>query len=179
MQGRPDEPFDAALRRSFGEPPHGNDYNLVWPNPSGTATWLGWITPHVTLAEAAAVADGETLHVDALGRGGGVLPLMLEIVEAGLTLTGVVQAASWAQTRLRNALSRTQRRLAKEWVDSGLASEPPLALRQYVYSESTWLRSDFDETFGLDRIAGPALLRRLHYDKTSTSPERWEEKPGP
>lgn len=177
VRGMAGEPFDTALRRAFGSPPHGNSFNLVLPNHEGTATWLGWITPNVTLKEAAQVADGQTLHVDALGRGGGILPLMVEMVEAGLTVAGVAQSASWAAKKLTATFKRTQRRLALEWVDAGVDSEPPLYLKQYVFAERTWLRTDFDKTFGLERSAGSALLRRVGYVKAATSPERWEEQP--
>lgn len=176
IEGDGSEPFVDALARAFGPHPPGNRYSLVVRDGLKTIAWLGEITPHVSLRDAASVADGETLQVDVLGRGGGAIPLMWDIVNAGLSVASVVQGAVYVERAMKRGRVRTQRALARGWLDQGTDTEPEMALRQSVYSEVTWLRDDFDRTFGLDREAGSKLLRALRYMKTRTHPETWTEE---
>ncbi|PVW04766.1 hypothetical protein DEA06_08305 [Microbacterium sp. Gd 4-13] len=130
----------------------------------------------MTLLGASAAAGGEVLYIDVLGRGGGPTPLMWDIVEAGLKASSVFRGGTAVVSALDAARERNKRAAAKDWLDVGVQSEPSMQLRQFVYEEREWTRKAFDRTFDLGKMAGPELLRRLHYRKTSTAPETWTDE---
>ena len=175
LTGRPDDTFEAALTRTFGAPPTHHRFNLVRRHGQDTLEWLGEITSHVTLRDAAAFADGEVLQVDLLGRGGGAIPLMWDLVNGGLTLIGVAQSAAWVTKRIDAGRLRSKRLAAREWVDAGVENEPSMLLTQFVFENPEWRRRAFDKTFALDRAEGSALLTRLGYTKAPGIIERWVE----
>ena len=176
MQGHELEPFVQALQRTFGARPEHNQYSLVGrDDEQATVTWFAMITDEVLLGDAARVADGATLHVDVQGRGGGPIPLMLEIVNAGLTIAGLWQAGATVHAAVDKGRFKARRQVAQQWVDAGTDTPPSLALCQYVREHAVWERSSFDRAFALDRERGSRLLRTLGYRRTADSVEKWAE----
>jgi hypothetical protein len=176
ITGRAEERFIDALARVVGPPHEHHRYSLVHPQARETRAWLGEITPQVTMADAVEVAGGELLYIDVLGRGGGPTPYMWDIAEAGLKASSVYRGGAAVVAALDAARQRNKRAAAKEWLDSGIESEPTMELRQFVYEEREWTRKAFDRTFDLGKLAGPELLRRLRYRKISTQPEIWTDE---
>lgn len=175
VTGRSDEAFVHALARTFGPPPEGNRYNLVVRDGAETVDWLGEITEQVSLGDAAMVANGQTLQVDVLGRGGGAIPLMLDIVNAVLTVDGLLAGGAKVKRAIEAGRWKSQRQAARDWVDEGTDTEPSMELRRFVFEQPSWERGEFDRAFDLDRASGSALLRALGFRKTGTKPETWVE----
>ena len=165
--------FVDAMAATFGPAPEGNRYSLVVRDGDATVAWLGEFTEHVTVAEVARVAEGQMIQIDVMGRGGGIIPLVWEMVEAGLTIASVVEGGRAVSRKLTQARYRNERQAAQDWVDAGTESDPSMPLRQAVHSASRWVRSDFDRKFELEREPGSKLLRVLGFEKVSTDPETW------
>ncbi|MFB3979872.1 hypothetical protein [Microbacterium proteolyticum] len=174
--GRPAELFEDALVRTLERPDHGAKFHVIVPAADGRSSrWLGAIDEHVTLGDMVRFADGDVVHVDLGGRGGGALPLLWDVVGGVSTLAWLVQLGLGANGRIEAARYRNSRTAAREWVDAGVDAEPSMALRVFVYEERDWDRRAFDRRFALERASGSALLRMLGYRKVSNDPEVWSE----
>ena len=176
VAGPAHEPFEISLARAAGSPPEYHSFSLVrLREGEATREWLGQITSQVTMEDASRFADGDLLHVDMLGRGGGPIPLMWDLVQAGLRVTSLGKGMTAFAGAIDAARQRPKRTAAKNWLDAGTDTEPSMQLQQFVYEESSWRRKDFDRTFDLDKRSGPELLRHLGYRKTHHLPEIWTE----
>lgn len=174
--GTPAELFEDALVRTLGQPDLGAKYHVVVPRHDGRASlWLGAIDGHVSLGDMVRFADGDVVHIDLGGRGGGALPLLWDVIGGVSTLAWLVQLGLGANEQIKAARSRNSRTAAREWVDAGIETEPSMALKVFVYEERDWDRPAFDRRFALDRASGSALLRMLGYRKRSNDPEVWSE----
>ncbi|UWF77872.1 MULTISPECIES: HepT-like ribonuclease domain-containing protein [Microbacterium] len=142
IAGEPTEALIHALTRTFG--PLSQSPSVVVREGRATRYWVGVITDDVTLADAARLADGEVLQVDVHGRGGDFIPLVWDVVQAGLTIATLVQGGRAVTRALDRARTKRQRLAAQAWVDGGADDQPPMELRQAVCSEREWTRAEFD-----------------------------------
>jgi hypothetical protein len=176
LAGDADRSFRDAIAAEFGPFAVGVRPNFVTLRGNGLApVWHGEVDEHVSLRDAAAVAGGGVIDIDVAGRGGGPLLLMWDIVEAGLTVAGLVSAGASMRDRILAARDRNRRKAAEEWLDAGRDTEPSWALRQYVFEERDWERPGFEKRFGLNREQGSALLKACGYRREREKPETWVE----
>jgi hypothetical protein len=141
---------------------------ISWYDPEYPAALVAVYPSEMTLAAVReyfgdeADADPPTIKKfeGGIGGDGALLYYALDLAQTAMAITGYVSASLAVQRGLVKVRYRKFRQLATDWNDSDFVSPE---LRDAVETERTWLRSDFNKTFGLDASRGPLLLRTLGY----------------
>ncbi len=179
--GEPDEPFHIALVRAVNEPlfPRWSSYNgdIEVRIPERLDWAMIPIDRQATLAQVATFAGGETLPMSIVGRGGGVIPTLLDYLNAGLTIAGVADLLRRGHAALDARLWRHERAAARRWIVAGTDTAPRMDLIQYVRAEPYWDLDGIATHFEIDRQQAVILLRRLDYEPTTPEGIAWRERP--
>lgn len=173
VEGEEGQPFVEALGRAIGN----ETKPLIVADVDGDGRdeyVLGTIGT-ATMGDIAEFANGQSLHLEVAGVGGGLVPSIVEWILAGLTMLDVIDRARRGGDAVVDVLNRHQREAARRWVIEGSEKAPSIELRQMVNRESEWLLSDIERVFGLETGRAAELLRIVGFVEVSTTPSTWRD----
>jgi len=133
------------------------------------------VTDKITLAEAAAFADGEVLRLTFARVGGQWISELWTFAGEGLTWLSLIEMARALRRGTGRIAYRRHREVANEWANHGVDSVPSLELTRFVKAQRAWPMATFMSLFGLDRQEARALLVVLGYRYDSTDDDVWVE----
>jgi len=173
--GEPSQPFHFALAEALG---HTDDRNYAVRIRGVEGIHVGFlcrVDRVVTLGRVASFAEGHTLHVDSVGRGGSYIEWFGDVIDTALDVSGLVALLMGARGGYSAVRYREQRAAAKRWRIAGRDTAPTMELVQMVKSERYWELADIERVFALSDELGAVLLRSVGYEQYSTKPPGWRD----
>ena len=117
----------------------------------------------VSIGQVRAFVEGHVLHVDRYQRGGEYVSAFIELVDAGLTLLGLLATAKQGAAVVDGHMHAEAKAEARTWIETQSPSLPAMRLQQLVKAERTWKMNDFMHRFDLDNEQSVRLLVLLGY----------------